>query len=168
MNSLSRVSLCTALIAWPGIALADMVWPALFLELRLLSWWAIASGLVAEYLFVRWLFGIPIRLAAIATLCGNGASTILGIILIPLAGIAWEFFPGSVYMSLFKWGTFNPVTWTATFLLACAINTALEANVYRRAFKFVVSRSTLLWLFVANTVSVGLAFASLFIAPLET
>jgi hypothetical protein len=105
----ARIYLALAFATWPTLAMADVVWPALFLEIRLLSWWAIASGLLAEYLFVRWLFSLSIKRAVIATVSANAASTVLGILLIPLAGIAWEIFPGSVYMGILKWGTFNPI-----------------------------------------------------------
>ncbi len=149
-------------------AKADVVWPALFLETRLFSWWAIAVGLVAEYLFVRWLFQLPIRRAALATFVANGISSIAGILLIPLAGFIWEFFPGSIYMGILKWGTFNPVTWAATFILACLINTAIEASVYKRNYKLLVRRREFWFIFVANAVSVGIAFATLFIVPVET
>jgi hypothetical protein len=35
---------------------------------------------------------------------------LLGIVLIPFAGILWEFFPGIVIYSVFKIGTFIPQT----------------------------------------------------------
>jgi hypothetical protein len=33
--------------------IADLVWPALLLEGRILTWWAILAGLIIEYFFVR-------------------------------------------------------------------------------------------------------------------
>jgi hypothetical protein len=146
-------------------ASADVVWPALFLETRLFSWWAIAIGLVAEYLFVRWLFRLSIRRAVVATVVANGISAIAGIPLIPLAGLAWEYFPGSIYMRVLNWGTFNPVTWAATFVIACLINTGIEALVYKKGFKLKVGRREFWWVFVANAISVGLAFITLFVVP---
>ena len=38
---------------------ADVVWPALYLETRIFTWWAMALGLVIEFFFVRWLFSPP-------------------------------------------------------------------------------------------------------------
>jgi hypothetical protein len=111
---------------------ANVVWPALYLETRLFSWWAIAFGLLIEFFFVRWLFELSAKKAAAADLAANTVSTIAGLVLIPLAGIAWEFFPGSVVYWAFGWGTFNPVTWFGTFLLASLINTVLEGMVYRK------------------------------------
>ena len=69
---------------------------------------------------------------------------------------------------LLKWGTFNPVTWGATFILACLINTAIEALVYKNGFEFPFNRRAFFWIFIANAVSVGVAFVTLFISPVET
>ena len=123
-----RLPICVVglLACTPAIALADVVWPALFLETRIFTWWAILIGLALEYLFIRRLFALSPQRAVVATVVANTISALAGLPLIPLSGVAWEIFPGMLYMSLFKWGTFNPVTWGATFVLACLINTAIE------------------------------------------
>jgi hypothetical protein len=146
--------------------MADVVWPALYLETRLFSWYAIGIGLVAEYLFVRWLFDLSIKRAVVATSVANGISAFAGIIFIPLAGIIWEFFPGLIYTKILNWGTFNPITWAATFALACLINTFIEAMVYRKVFNLQVRRREFWWIFLANTVSVAVAAITLFLVPL--
>lgn len=97
----------------------------------------------------------------------NAASALVGVPLIPIAGIAWEFFPGMVYMGLLGWGTFNPITWGATFILACLVNAAIESLVLNRGFKLPLRRQEFFWLVAANSLSVGAAFASLFIVPVE-
>ena len=153
--------LALLLVALP--ARADVVWPALYLETRLVTWWAITVGLVAEYIFVRQLLGFGVRKALLADVCMNFASTLLGILLIPIAGLAWEFFPGSVLYRIFDVGTFNPGTWVMTFLFAVAINAALESLVIRWAFKTKLGKRGFWGLVVANAVSVGLAFGSLFV-----
>jgi hypothetical protein len=147
---------------------ADLVWPALFLETRLITWWTIAIGLVVEFFFVRTLFSLTVKKAAIATVAANAVSALLGVPLIPLAGIAWEFFPAQLYMGALKWGTFNPITWAATFVLACLITTVIEALVYRYAFKFTVRRREFSWLLFANALSIGVAFGSLFVVPVKS
>ena len=144
-------------------ARADVVWPALFLGSRLVTWWAIATGLVVEYFFVRQLFGFGVRKAIVADACMNLASTLLGILLIPIAGIVWEFFPGIILYKVFNVGTFNPGTWTMTFLFAVAINAVLESLVIRWVFKTKVDKRGFWGLFIANAVSVGVAFGSLFV-----
>jgi uncharacterized membrane protein SirB2 len=147
------------------IFVADLVWPALFLEQRLFSWWAIGFGLLVELFFVRWLTGLSWRMSAVANIAMNAASSLLGFFLIPIAGIAWEFFPGAVLYKVFNIGTFNPGTWVATFLLAVLINSALETTVLRYVFKQKPAKRLFWWLALANAVSVGLAFASLFRYP---
>ena len=153
----------------PISAYANMVWPALYLETRLFSWWAITVGLVIEYLFVRKLFNISPKKAVIATFGANFVSAVAGIILIPLSGIAWEIFPGLLFMKILDMGTFNPITWAGTFLLACSVNVLLEGVMYKKVFKlpFLFKSKLFLWFLVANTFSVGVAFASLFIAPVQ-
>jgi len=168
MKPYARPVIAASLLLASSTATADVVWPALFLEIRLFSWWAIAVGLVAEYLFVRWLFQLPIQRAVVATAAANATSSIAGILLIPLVGIVWELFPGSIYMYALKWGTFNPITWAATFVLACLVNTGIEAQVYKRGFKLQVRRREFWWIVVANAVSVGVAFVTLFMVPVES
>lgn len=155
------------MLAMPALAHADVVWPALYLETRLFSWWAISIGLVAEFFFVKWLFVLPTKRAAFVTTIANAVSSAAGILLIPIAGILWEFFPGLIYMKLLHWGTFNPVTWTATFVLACLVNTVIECLVYRKSFKLSIRRREFGWVFIANAVSVAVAFGSLFVAPIQ-
>jgi hypothetical protein len=147
--------------------MADVVWPALYLETRVLAWWTIALGLLVEFLIVRPLFALPYKKAVVVTLAANAVSTVAGILLIPLAGLVWEIFPGLLYMKIPGWSTFNPITWTASFVFACLINTVIEALVYNRGFKLVVRRRQWFWLFVANAASVGMAMGSLFVSGVE-
>ena len=153
----------------PTAAYANVVWPALYLETRLFSWWAISIGLLVEFLFVKWIFTLPIKKASIATISANAVSAIAGIILIPLAGIAWELFPGSLINKVFSWGTFNPITWGATFFLGCLVNGLLEGAVYRKWFfpDFRFKSKAFLWLLAANSLSVGAAFISLWLKPVQ-
>ena len=164
-----RKLLVAALLASPAVAYANVVWPALYLETRLFSWWAISVGLVIEYLFVRRLFGLAPGRAAVADLSANASSAVVGIALIPVAGIGWELFPASVYNWALGWGTFNPITWAGTFFLACVINAVLEGFVYKKAFKldFKIMSKRFWWLVLANAFSVGVALVSLWIVPLQ-
>lgn len=99
------------LYLWPQPVWANVVWPALYVQTRLSSGWAIGLGLVIECAFVRWLFGLTVQRTALAVFCANLVSALLGMVLLPLAGIVWELFPASVYNWLLGWGTFNPLTW---------------------------------------------------------
>lgn len=151
----------------PTVAYANMVWPALYLEVHLFSWWAISAGLLIEYVFVRKLLCADTKQAMLATVVANVVSAALGIVLIPLAGIAWEVIAGLLLYNLLNMGSFNPITWFATFMLACAVNVAVEGLVYKKAFKLgFFYKSKLFFLFMAaNAASVGVAMVSLIVNP---
>ena len=133
-----------------------------------MAWWAIGLGLLVELFFVRLLTGFSWPKSALADVAMNAASSLLGLFLIPLAGIAWEFFPGMVLYRVFNIGTFNPGTWAATFLFAVFIDAALEATVLRYGFKQRPFRRLFWWLVLANAISVSIAMASLLKYPLRT
>jgi hypothetical protein len=145
--------------------LADMIWPAAFLESRLLSAWVISAGLLIEYFFVWRVTPLGGWRSLLADLAMNAASTLLGIILIPLAGIIWEVFPGIVLYRLFDLGTFNPGTWAATFLMAVLINAGLEMAVLRFGFGQLRGGGLFWWLCLANALSVGVAMGSFLLYP---
>ena len=65
----------------------------------------------------------------------NGISAAIGIIGIPLSGMIWEFIAMVTIMPLFHWGTFNPVTWAASCVLAALLNTVVEVGSLRLIFK---------------------------------
>ncbi len=145
--------------------LANIVWPALFLTQRILTWWAIGLALPIEYLAVREITKITPIKAILVTLFMNLVSCLLGIILIPLVGIIWEFFPGIVLYKVFSMGTFNPLTWIANLFLAGLINTGIEGRVVRHFSKNSLTRKDYIFLFFANLMTVGVAFGSLMLYP---
>ena len=145
---------------------ADVVWPALVLEQRILSVIPITAGLIVEWAALCFGgFGLSWKKAAVVDVVMNAVSTGAGIVLIPALGFAWEFFPGLVLYKVFKVGTFNPGTWAATFVMAVLATTAIEASVVRWAFKVPLDRRRFWILCAANCVSVAIAFASLLIHP---
>ena len=146
--------------------LADMVWPALILERRILSALPISAGLVVEWLVLwRASFGLSWKKAAVVDLVMNAVSTGAGLVAIPLLGFLWEIFPGLLVYKLFNVGTFNPGTWLATFVMAVLATTATEAAVIRWGFKIPLGSRRFWILCVANVVSVAIAFASLWTNP---
>jgi len=145
---------------------ADMVWPALVLEQRILSILPITAGLIVEWLVLRFGgFGLSWKKAAIVDVTMNAVSTVAGIVVIPVLGLAWEFFPGSVLYKHYNLGTFNPGTWAATFVMAVLATTGVEAGVVRWGFKIPLGRRGFWILCLANCGSVGIAYASLWIHP---
>ena len=146
---------------------ADVVWPALMVETRLFSWWAILLGLIAEYVIIRWLFSLSIERAVIATTAANAVSALAGVLLIPFSGLILATISELAMRPFLEWATFNRVLWCMTFLLACLVNTWIEALVYKRGFKLIVRRREFAWIYVANAISVGIAFASVILVPVR-
>ncbi|WP_341632953.1 hypothetical protein [Sphingomonas agri] len=166
-RSYVRLGIAITALALPSAAHADVVWPALFVERKLLSIPVIALGLLVEALVLRFCFAMSWKRSLTASLAVNAISTILGILLIPLAGIVWEIFPGIILYKSFNMGTFNPITWSATFILALAITTSIEVVCLRRFFGVPGGKRTWLWWTLANAVTVGLAFAGLVVEPIS-
>jgi hypothetical protein len=100
-----RITILTLILTFGLVSAvyADFVWPALRLVPKLVTWWVILSGLVIEYLFVRKLTGFSIMKSILVDLSMNLASTLFGMLLIPLAGIVSEILTGMI----FNTGTFS-------------------------------------------------------------
>jgi hypothetical protein len=145
--------------------LADVVWPALSLQSGLLSIPVILAGLVIEYFFVWRLTNLGVGWSILADVAMNAGSTLLGIFLIPVAGIAWEVFPGLILYHWLHWGTFSPITWGATFFMAVLINAALETLVLAKGFKQKIGKRGFAWLCLANGITVAIAMVTLAIRP---
>lgn len=145
--------------------LANLVWPALYLTSRMFAAWPIAAGLLVEFFFVRYATNLRGARCLAADIAMNLASAALGLLLIPLSGILWELLASITIHPLFNVGTFNPVTWGATVLLAAAINAVIEGFVLQKGFKQKLGRRGFRLLFAANFVSVSIAFISIIIHP---
>jgi len=146
-------------------AWANLIWPALIIETNLLSVWAIAVGLVIEFIVLYFLFNMEVRKAIIVDTSMNAISTLFGIVLIPLAGIVWEIFPGLPVYYIFDVGTFNPFTWTATFIFAVMITAIIEILVIIKIFNISIDKKHKYYLCVANIGSVAVAFLLLWLKP---
>jgi len=143
-----------------------MVWPALFLEQRLFSVIPITAGLIVEWAALRFGgFGLSWKRAAVIDVVMNAVSSGVGIILIPVLGLAWEVFPGIILYKVFNVGTFNPGTWAGTLIMAVLATTAIEAVVVRWGFKVALNRRRFWVLCAANCASVAIAFVSLWMHP---
>ncbi|MFT7724525.1 MAG: hypothetical protein QM788_17120 [Roseateles sp.] len=145
------------LLILPTAAIANMVWPALYLVSGLYVWWVIVAGIAIEFIAIQRLFSLRPGRALLVDVSANAASAALGFILIPLAGLLYEIFPGLLVNWAFSWGTFNPVAWVATVLLAAGINVAVEGLVMKLAFKLPLARQTKLVLYATNLATVALA-----------
>ena len=145
--------------------LANLVWPALFLTIRMLAVWPIAAGLLVELFFIRHATSLRGARCLAADITMNLASATLGIVFIQLSGILWELLATFTIYPLLNVGTFNPITWGVTVLLAAGINTVIEGWVLQRGFKQTLGRRGFWLLFAANLVSVSIAFISILMHP---
>jgi hypothetical protein len=137
--------------------LADVIWPSLYVTEYFYASWAVLVGLACECLVFRFWLRFSWKRAALAAVVVNALSGALGIILIPISGLAWELTGGQAFE------TFGPTSWAAAWVLAVLVNAVVEfwplvwpfrAPRTWRVFGIVVA---------ANALSVGFAFvASLF------
>lgn len=153
--------LAAMVIASAAPARADVVWPALYLVGGLATWWVVLCGLAIEMLVVHRLVRRTWSIALAYTLAANFVSVVAGIVLIPILGLVWEVTLGQVAMAILQAGTFNPAAWVATGLLAVASNVVLETVVLVKAFRQRPWQRVLPPMFLANLLSVGLAFVAI-------
>lgn len=143
---------------------ADVIWPALVTEPRLLSVPVIVLGLFLEAVVLKVFFEHSWRQAGTRSLMVNAISTLLGVVLIPLSGLVWEFVAGQFVNRALDVGTFNPVTWAATLVLAATISTLVEGGVLQVFFSVTFNtRRWLIW-FAANFVTTAVAVASVLLS----
>ena len=161
------LALLTLALFHPATASANVVWPALYLETRLVTWWAIGLGLIIELIFLALWFDFTLKKAIVADVTMNVVSTLLGIILVPLSGILWELIFGIAFYKILGVGTFNPITWTATFILAVTVNATLEKYALEKAFRVDFDKRRFYLLATANSLSVGVAFLSMYFYPVR-
>ncbi len=147
------------------IIVANLVWPALYVVGRMTAIIPIVAGLAVEFVFLRYVTSLRGLRCIWADLAMNFASALLGIVLIPIVGLAWEFVAAVTIHPLFDVGTFNPATWIATALLAAVANAAIEGQVLKRSFGLAMNRRLFVQLAAVNLVTVLLAFLSLHLDP---
>jgi hypothetical protein len=146
--------------------ISDVVWPSLYLTESMSAWLCIAPGVVIEGL-IFWRIGKMIWWKAlIGAFIANGASTLLGIILLlPMIGIWLEVLANLTYKSWLHLGTFNLLTWILTWLAATLVNTAIEVVSIWMCCLTNWSRRFIISVLIANAVSVAIATAVLFYLP---
>lgn len=139
-------------------------WPALILEIRILTCWSILAGLSVKFLVVLGMTRLQPMKRMLATLAMNAASTLAGIVLIPIAGLLIAYL-----LQTRSIADDDPLmlllAWTITLTLAVAVNTGIELSVLRCFAKDISRKKMCGWLLAANMVTVGLAFGSLYLYP---
>ncbi|QDK37975.1 hypothetical protein [Bdellovibrio sp. NC01] len=162
---MKKVFAALVILTIPLIAKADMVWPALLFADRY-ALIAIPVGLLLEFFILKKYLPYSSMKSFWITFFMNLASTIIGGILIALAGLVWEVGPGILLYSYLSVGTFNPWTWIFTFVSAIAITTYIEYTFVRITTKL-KKKELIKPLLLANLVSVAIAFVSLIFFPIQ-
>jgi hypothetical protein len=153
------------LLILPTTALANVVWPAIYVETKANSIPIIGLSLALEYLVIRRLFGRGIGRSVLYTIAANAASGIIGLAARPISGLVWEMSLGAMVMWIFDWGTFNPVAWFFVPIIGGAINAALELLTLKLIWKERFSRRAFMTLWAINWITVGLATLWVVIYP---
>ena len=161
---------CCSIIMVPSAACADVVWPALYVSMRMheLHWlWAVILGLLAEWPFYRAITKTSWARASIMTIVANAISAIIGIVAVPASGFLWEIvsIPIHNYINI---GTFSIIGWVGTVLFAALTNSLIEGASLRLIFKTRLSRRTFSFLLMANIISLAIVVATIFVSPIET
>lgn len=143
--------------------LADVVWPALFLSIRLAAWWCVIISIVIEGLALWTIARVPPAKALFASLIMNVVSAFIGKLLLPMMGIRLELFASSTYNVWLDWGTFNPVTYVATWMGATLLTTIIECFTLWLAFAMPWKRRWVIVVLVANAITVALAGLSVMV-----
>ncbi len=152
-------------LGFSSVAVANVVWPALYTETKLSSIPIIALSLCIEFLAIRWLFQTGWKKTAAFTVIANLVSGLLGLFLRPLSGIAWELSLGQIVMLLFDWGTFNPVAWFFVPIIGGAVNAAIELLAIKLIWKVKFQKRPFLVLWLANWSTVGIATIWVIMVP---
>ncbi|MBR7163831.1 MAG: hypothetical protein IKD21_02535 [Clostridia bacterium] len=132
----------------PVCVSANMVWPSLYIAEGMRSWYVILIGLVIEIIFVKGFLKQSYLKSVLIAFVMNLASTVLGIIAIPLSG-----FIGEILMIPFDTGTFHPTHWLMSYIFAILSNVLIEGFTVKFIFKHNFKKM-FWWLFVANAISV--------------
>lgn len=107
------------------LLLFNVVWPALYISARSLSWWMIAIGLIVEIVLLWKLFGFGVKKSVLVAVVMNFVSTIFGAAELPRLGLLAEI----TIADPLGFSTFHPVMWFLNFLFLLLINTVLEGVV---------------------------------------
>ena len=132
----------------PVCASANMVWPSLYIAEGMRSWYVILIGFVVEIIFVKCFLKQSYLKSVLIAFVMNLASTVLGVVVIPLSG-----FIGEILMIPFGTGTFHYTHWLMSYVFAVLSNVLVEGLTVKFTFKHKFKKM-FLWLCVANAISV--------------
>jgi hypothetical protein len=165
MRWLRLSTFCLAAFLLATSAVANAIWPALFVASRLVTWYVILASLAIEAGILLYLLRRSVPTIIAMTLAMNLASVVLGGAALLAAGVATHIVPQLVLPRQFQPELFGAFGWTATLLFSVVINTAVEGAVLALGFGVKLSARVVCWLALANGLSVSLALLSLSLSP---
>ena len=159
---IKKIILFTFLCVFSLPANADIIWPSLYITKGMLSFKVIILGLLVELLCVKYFAKINWKKASVIAVLMNLITAVLGLVLIPLAGLVSEIVFDFVFHAYDKFGigTFHWSHWLVSYLLVILINTFIEGLFIKIALKLNL-KNTFWWLLIANGISVFLCFCFL-------
>jgi hypothetical protein len=131
-----------------------MIWPSAYIQMGLLVWWIIISGLLVEFIFIKFFTKDSYLKCAIMAITINAISTLLGLTIYVVS--FWGFIVEIMLYPIdriFNIGTFHISHWILAILGAALCNTLIEGLALKFIFKKIFKK-IFLWLFVANLISV--------------
>ena len=140
--------------------LADVVWPALFLSIRMAAWWCVLGSLLIEGLALWRFAGVRLVKSMAASVTMNAVSAFIGMLLLPLMGIRLEALADATYNAWLDLGTFNPISYVATWFGATLLTTMIECFVLWLVFVMPWNRRWVAVVLAVNAVTVALAGVS--------
>lgn len=164
-DSIQKTIFILLLIIFPSIAFANVVWPGLLLAQRM-ALWAIPAGLIIETAIFTLMMKHPLAKSFKVIFVVNAFSTIIGAIGAAVGGLLWEASFGIAFYKLLDIGTFNPITWLFTLVIAAYLSYFSEVKSLKWFFKIELEKRESILFLIANIVSTLVAFISiLLISP---
>jgi len=159
-NPATRILLTAGFVVVPGTAFANLIWPEIVFTKRIVEWWIIAAGLVIEFLFLWWMFRLPLWKTLVVVVVANAVSALIGFVLLPWLGYLRE-----LLLSPLRLPTFRLPNLLTALVLLTAFNVLIEGLVYRYAFGLRFGRRNIVWLILANAASAAVMFVSFSFVP---
>jgi hypothetical protein len=159
------VGVALALVLLPSAAFANVIFPGLILSDRLLAWWIIAATIFIEAGFLMLAFRLPPVNALFASLAANAASAVVGVLILPYAGLYTEIAVNKAGLTTDVGWAFSPQDWAVAFLLGLAINLVIELAVYRFGYGLKLGTRQVALITAANVITVGMAVLSIAFIP---
>lgn len=118
--------------------------------------WAIIAGLLAKFVYVRYLTRLAWSKCAVVDVAMNVASALLNQVAMPAAFLIWTL-PRLALNRVDGTDDADPVNWVALLMIMALITTLSDGLVLRLVFKRELGKKNLCLLYATNAVCVAVA-----------